>query len=702
MKASENQLLKFLQTGMQCVIPIYQRTYSWKEDQCEDLWIDILNAGRNNSVKSHFVGSVVYVQDGLYQASATPQLVVIDGQQRLTTITLLILALAKSIENSGADLYINEQEKISAKKLKNLYIFNPNEEDTPLYQKLILTQSDKDTLISLSTDQRLPSEYSVRISENFEFFLEKFESVDLVDVYRGLQKLMVVDISLDRTNDNPQLIFESLNSTGLELSQADLIRNYVLMGLPPDIQSKIYKEYWYPMEKRFGHAEYSRLFDRFMRDYLTLKLNRIPNIGEVYQEFKQFSPDVANIQTTIKDIDSYSEYFTNMALEKESNLTLLNRFKSINQLKVDVVYPFLLEVYADYGSALISLDDFCEIIELLESYVFRRAICGIPTNSMNKTFATLSKEINKSDYLDSFKAALLLKDSYRSYPSDSEFIREISRKDIYNFRNTNYLLTKLENFGHPKEPINIGNYTVEHILPQNEELNDQWRSSLGDKWRDIQLTYLHTLGNLTLTGYNSELSDKSFKEKQQMSGGFKFSPLFLNAGLADLEIWNEEAILSRAEKLSKASVKVWPFPSLDAAKLEAYRELKAEKLVKNETSEWTLADHRHLVGKNLELFHLLEERVKSIDSRITFEVKKYYLAFKMNSNFLDVVPQKSRLRLMLDIAIEDVNDPQGICLDVRGKGRWGNGETQVSLYGIEELDYVMTLVKQAYDNSLIE
>jgi len=695
MKASENKFLKFLQTDMQCLIPLYQRTYSWTESQCDDLWVDIINAGSNEAIKSHFVGSVVYVQDGIYQASATPQLSVIDGQQRLTTATLILLALAATIDKCGGTLQLNEVESISAKKIRNLYICNPNE-DGPLFYKLILTQSDRTTLLALVNGEKVPEEYSKRVLENYEFFLERLEQANLVDVYKGLQKLMIVDISLDRGNDNPQLIFESLNSTGLKLSQADLIRNYVLMDLPPDHQSKIYREFWFPIEKRFGHAEYTKLFDRFMRDYLTLKLGRIPNIDAVYQEFKVFSLE-KDIDSLVKDIDQYSQYFVNMALEKESKTELLKRFVNLNELKVDVVYPFLLDVYSDYAKEVIDLETFKEILDILESYVFRRAICEIPTNALNKTFATLYKEIDTSDYLGSVKAALMLKDAARRYPSDDEFIRKFQEKDVYNFRSKNYLLTRLENSKHSKEPINVGDYTIEHILPQNSNLSDSWRADIGESWKEVQAKYLHTIGNLTLTGYNSELSDRPFKEKQSISGGFKSSNLFLNKGLGELNSWNEAAITSRASELSKLASKVWTYPAINESTLESYRNKKTQK---KEVVEYSLDSYEYLKGDMLNLFKQLEVSIKAIDPSISEENKKLYIAFKTDSNFVDVVPQKSRLRLSLNVDLGDIKDPQNLCEDVSGKGRWGNGNTQLGISKPEDIEYAMYIIKQAYEASL--
>jgi len=699
MKSEAVNLLRFFQIGKQCLIPIYQRTYSWTEEQCDLLWNDIIRVGTNDKIPNHFVGSFVYIQDNPSQVlTATPLCMVIDGQQRMTTISLLLLALANAIEKKGGELQLNEEFKVSSNYIKNNYLLNSNEDGDRRF-KLILTQSDRDTYLNLLQAVPLPTEASKRIVENYEFFEDKLSDVNLKDVYVGIQKLMIVEIALDRSTDNPQLIFESLNSTGLELSQADLIRNFILMGLESERQKRIYNEFWFPMERRFGHAEYSSYFDRFMRDYLTIKLGRIPNIQDVHREFKfhSQSDDTKQIEDIVAEIYKYSEYFVNMVLNKEPNAFLKKMFESINDLKVDVAYPLLLEVYSDYKVGVITQQEFVEILQMLESYVFRRAICGIPTNSMNKTFATLYKEVDKENYLESFKAALLVKDSYRRFPSNDEFMRELMTKNIYKSRNTNYLLSKLENSRSSKESINLGQFSIEHILPQNLNLSEQWQSDLGENWKEIQEKYLHTLGNLTLTGYNTELSDRPFAEKRDMKGGFKDSRLFLNSQLDGLTKWTEGDINHRAEQLATIARDIWSIPALDESILQKYRKVKETKRT---PSAYTLDDYKHMTGFRLELFSRLKENILEIDSAITEQCNKYYIAFRTadESNFVAIVAQKSRLRITLNIDNENLKDPKGICSNVEDLGYWGGG--QRSLFGLTEegdIDYAIELIKQSFD-----
>ncbi len=694
MKATETSLLKFLQATKQFIIPIYQRTYSWTEKQCSQLWDDIIRVAENDSVPSHFVGSIVYIEKGIYQVISVPKLLVIDGQQRLATISLLLAALRKKLDD------VDGESEISKKKISNYFLFN-SEESGDLRYKLMLTQSDKDTFIGIIENKEFTSVVSKRLVENYKFFEKKIseDGVDPKVVYHGVAKLIMVDVSLDRNYDNPQLIFESLNSTGLDLTQADRIRNYILMGLEPEIQNKLYTDYWFPMEQSFGHAEYAEQFDRFMRDYLTLKSpsGTIPKIEDIYYNFKKFKQGSSlEIQDIVADIWKYSRYWTRMAFSSnETDTDLRQLFSDINILKVDVAYPFILELYEDYENKKLTRSEFIEILKIVESYVFRRAICGIPTNSLNKTFSTLSRGIDKKNYLESVIVAFLLKTSYTRFPRDEEFGKEFVIKDVYNFRNRNYLLRKLENFER-KEMVNTDSYTIEHIMPQNENLSSEWQAELGSNWKDIQHKWLHTIGNLTLTGYNSEYSDRTFKEKRDLKidgkeVGFKYSPIRLNRGLAMLDNWNESEIIKRAQELTGLAIKIWPIPKVSPEVIAKYSE-------KKEKQSYTL-DHfsEYLKGDIGELFNSLRRRILNLDSSVIEEVKKQYIAYKTTTTFVDIVPQKRQLRLSLNLSFDEIDDPKGLCRDVSGVGRWGNGDVEVTISSVDQIEYIMSLIKQSFE-----
>ncbi|RDU64058.1 hypothetical protein CQA53_07915 [Helicobacter didelphidarum] len=693
MKAKETELLEFMRTAQQFIIPVYQRMYSWDIKQCEQLWNDILRIGSNANIKAHFVGSIVYIHDDIYSISATKPLSIIDGQQRITTITLLLIALHEILHDE--DEFIG----ISKIKIQNQYLLNPYEKADTKY-KLILSQNDKDTLIAIiDTNKPTPSEESLKIKENLRFFREQLQKHknEIEQICIGLNKLVIVDIALKRPDDNPQLIFESMNSTGKALSQADLIRNYILMGLESQEQTRLYEKYWREIEKEFGQEPYEKYFNNFMRDYLTLKTRNIPNENKVYEAFKKYiQENKIDTESFLQDLKAYSEYFCNIALDKEKDSKLQIAFRDLRELKVDVAYPFLLEVYDDYKNNIIPKDDFEKIVRLVESFVFRRAVCKLPTNSLNKIFPILTKDINKQHYLQNIEAKMLQKLKSR-FPNDTEFESAFMTRDLYNFNKRMFYLRKLENHKR-KEFVDTSAYTIEHIMPQNENLSPQWQQDLGENYQEIQEKYLHTLGNLTLTGYNSEYKDKPFTEKRDMQGGFKESPLRLNEGLRQIEIWNEEAIKQRANKLAKEALDIWRCPTLSKEILESYKP-------KNKLQEiYTTKDnHPYLTqGKVKELFEALEKEILLLDSNITREVLKLKIAYKLDTNFVDIIPKKSNLKLTLNIDLDELDDPKAKARDISNIGKLGTGNTEVKLEDINEIPYIITLVRQSLEKQLGE
>jgi uncharacterized protein with ParB-like and HNH nuclease domain/predicted transport protein len=692
MRAAEAKFLEFLQKSPQFVIPIYQRTYSWAEKHCRQLWDDILRAGSNDAIAVHFVGSIVYIEEGLALVTHRAPLLVIDGQQRLTTVSLLIEALARAVGDG------EPVEGFSAVKLRHYYLSN-HLESGDRYHKLLLSQTDNASLKAYIKNTEQPKEPSLRVTQNFELFtrLLAAERGNLSSICRGLAKLVVVDIALSRDQDNPQLIFESMNSTGKELSQADLIRNFILMGLEPHLQTHLYEESWRPMEQDFGQEAYGTQFDGFMRHYLTVKTGEIPRIDEVYEAFKDYARTTpvmqAGIEALVREIREFARYFCVMALGTDADPGLNAAFHDLRELKVDVAYPFLLEMYHDYAGGTLSAAGFAAVVRLIEAYVFRRAICAIPTNSMNKTFATFGKALKKDRYLESIQAHFLGLPSYRRFPGDNEFRRDLHTRDLYNFRSRSYWLRRLENHAR-KERVGLDEYTIEHILPQNPSLSAAWKQALGPEWERVQQQWLHTLGNLTLTGYNAEYSDRAFLEKRDMPGGFGQSPLKLNAGLGQLEAWNEAAIQERAGRLADEALVVWVAPSLSPEKLATYQ-AKPEP-----SGVYTIDDHPHLLAPGLrEVFEAFRREVLAIDPCVSEEFLKIYVAYKAETNFVDVVPQARRLRLSINMPFAGISDPKGLCRDIR---HWGNRDVEVGLKSLEELPYIMGLVRQSFERQMGE
>ena len=695
MKAVAANFLGFLKESFQLTIPIYQRNYSWTERECRQLWDDILRVGENEEIPAHFTGSIVYIEKTLATVTQPTPLLVIDGQQRLTTVTLILEALARHV---GKNEPVNG---FSAEKLRTYYLLNHLEEGEHGF-KLHLTQTDKASLRAIVQQKPEPIEPSLRIAENFAFFQKRLRALqrsELISFCHGLAKLTIVDISLDRDRDNPQLIFESMNSTGRALSQADLVRNFILMGLEPRDQTRLYEEHWRPMEMAFGQEAYDKSFTWFVRDYLTAKTGEIPIIGAVYEAFKYYSnkPKVAatGVDGLVADLHTYAGYYCAMALGKEPDKQLKAAFKDFRELGVDVAYPFLLELYDDYKKIRLSKSAFIQAVRLTEAYVFRRAVCGIPTNSLNKTFATFGRALKKDLYIESIQAHYLRLPTYRRFPSDEEFKRELCSRDLYHFRSRSYSLRRLENHNR-KERVPVDEYTIEHIMPQNENLSEAWRNDLGPEWQQVQEQWLHTLGNLTLTGYNSEYGDRSFAEKREMTGGFGSSPLRLNKGLGRLLRWNEESIRKRGKQLAARAVKVWASPTLSTEQLATFLAPQLALPV------YSLDDHPNLAPERpmRPVWDAFRKEVLALDPGVREVFTKLYVAFKAETNFVDVIPQKNRLLLSLNLRFHELRDPQSRARDVTDMGRWGNGNAEVGLSTIEELPYVMGLVRQALEKQL--
>lgn len=686
MKADATDILTFMKKANQFIVPIYQRRYAWGREQCNRLWEDIENAGKNSSVVAHFLGSVVYIDQDINLVShSTPQ-ILIDGQQRLTTITLLLAALADTL---------GEKKAISGftpRKVRNYYLLNPEEQGDHRY-KLILSDIDRDTLISI-IDQNSTNRNSIRVTNSYEFIKEKIElckSADLEIIWNGISKLKIVEIGLERGKDNPQLIFECMNSTGRSLSQSDLIRNFVLMNLTQRDQDNLYKNHWKPLEDEFKQNEYDKNFDSFMRHYLTLKTETIPKVGRIYDAFKKHFPDPkGDIENLIDDIRDYSRYYSAIALGKESDATLRVLFENIKTLSVEVSYPLLLKVYGNYKDGVIGKVDIIKIVRIIESYIFRRAICGIPTNALNKIFPPLINNIveEKEGYIERINSHLL----NHKFPNNEEFKGNLMRKDIFislSPARRKYLLDRLENHDRKEDPREY-DYSIEHIMPRT--LNQKWKIDLGNDYEIIHDKYLHSIGNITLSGYNSEYSNRSFIEKRDMIDGFKESPLRLNNGLGEIDSWNEEAIKDRAEKLSNMALTVWPFLGLSDQSSEKYQSNKPSK------ESFSIESFRYLKSKKLrDLFEHISREILDLDSSVRQEFTKRYIAYKADSNFVDIQPMKISLDLYINMPFDDIQDPRGICEDVSDKGHLGNGDIKVKLKNIDDIDYILNLVKQSLE-----
>ncbi len=534
---------------------------------------------------THFTGSVVYVQDGTFSASGIAPFLLIDGQQRVTTLTLLLAALADfARSHPERQLRFSHSEIMGAGYLVNAY---KQGED---HYKLTLSQGDKPALFALigyleDADSELPEDDSSRVFENYRLFRSRIEALEDPNlVWDGIQRLMVVAISLDAGKDNPQLIFESMNSTGKDLSSADLIRNFVLMGLPREEQDKLYRNHWRKIEETLGADGYDEVFDDFVRNYLTVLYAPEPlAVRDVYPLFKRhvvengYDKD-GRIIELLRELETFARYFANISFGAEKNSALKLRFNRIARLQVTVVNPLLMSFYEDFDAGAFTEEDFARLLDIIESYLLRRAVCDAASNSLQKFFSSVIAKMNRvqdegKNYVEAFTAYLLLEaGTARRFPSDAEFIQRLQSRDMYHFRRSFYVLEGLENAYHPKDPVRIdgGTYTIEHVMPQNALAHEEWIEALGDRVDEFE-ALVNNLGNLTLTAYNSELSDGTFAEKRErVVGGYDKERFVISRAIQDADVWTPEAIEERAKQLVTVAIQRWGIPELSQEILETY------------------------------------------------------------------------------------------------------------------------------------
>jgi uncharacterized protein with ParB-like and HNH nuclease domain len=551
MQVQQLPIYQFLEgTGKNFVIPVYQRDYAWTRLNCQKLWEDLVNLNNNNR-NDHFLGTLVTIGSGFEEYT------IIDGQQRLTTVSILLLSLHTFLKNKETkdnsesilmeqllDFLVNKYSNTQDKRIR----LKPNKQDKENFENLFNYNNNLNA--------------NSNILNNYNFFYEKIasDSLNPRQIFEAFKKLKIVLIDLIRGQDDPQLIFESLNSTGVDLTAGDLIRNYILMDLEPVEQELMYKKYWVEIEKRTGDIA------EFVRNYLIFKSKIWVKKDDVYQVFKNISKEnnETNKEGVLKDLLYFVEIYSWLTqTQKHQNKEIDVELSRLHKLEFTVCYPYLLDVFNDLNTGDLNEEAVKNIIITIESYAFRKILVDSTTQGLNKLFITLSKEIKKEplwkdDYVNVLSYILLEKRVSQSFPNNEEFENSLINKEIYRLqsKNKDYLLESLENYK-SAYPVNLDDLTVEHIMPQT--LTKDWKMRIGDNWQEIQNKYLHTLGNLSLTAKNSELSNNSFEEKQQID--YQSSKLKLNYKLDGVDLWNEEKIINRAKSLAKTAMQVWPYPT---------------------------------------------------------------------------------------------------------------------------------------------
>lgn len=440
------------------------------------------------------------------------------------------------------------------------------------------------------------------------------------------------------------------------------------------------------MEEDFKQNE--TLFNRFVRHYLTIKTGKIPKEKRVYEAFKHYQQkEGIEIEDLLKDLQKYCGYFCQIAFKKEADKDLNKALSFLVDLERDVVYPLLLELYSDYSDGVLSKQDFTPIIALTESYLCRRAVCGFGSNGLNKIFPSFTKKIDKKQYLKSVEKHFGSLKGNQRFPNNDEFKDLFITIDFYHFKKNKYFLERLEN-SNTKEPVNTQKCNIEHIMPQT--LTPEWQKDLGENFEAIHEKYLHTIGNLTLTGYNSEYSNNSFQEKRDMKNGFKQSPLRLNQSLKDLESFGEKEIEERANDLADRALKIWTYPILDAETLEKYKSKKAKKVY--DLSSYKFSPYSR------ELFDTLRKEIKALDERVTENFMKHYITYKHGTIFVSIVPLKYELNLILNMDFSELQDEIEEKLKIRNvskTGHLGVGDVEVKLETKENIPYCLGLIRQA-------
>jgi uncharacterized protein with ParB-like and HNH nuclease domain len=561
MKGDAKPLVKFLEgADNRFIIPVYQRNYDWEQDNCKQLFNDLIKVVQDNR-DSHFFGSIV---SSLYEGCGSSDYLIIDGQQRITTVSLLLLAIV-NLAKEGTVAF--ENPKLPDKIWKT-YLIDEYVDENKVRLKHV--KHDYEAFEKLLFEAKADYDLSSNVTQNYLYFYNRIkDKTELTpdEIYLAITKLVIIDIFLHK-DDDAQLIFESLNSTGLELEEGDKIRNFVLMSLEPKTQEDFYKKYWHKIEQNTDYK-----VSIFVRDYLTLKLNRISSFKNIYIDFKEYIETAHSaIEDVLKDLLEYALIYKKITGNSAGNHPVNTVLARINHLEMSVTYPFLLSLFQYSKTNSMDDNEVKRILEVIEAYLFRRFIAGIPTNALNKIFMTLHKDIlNLKKETDAYSEVLIYiltsKTGNGQFPHDDDFIQSFSTKNLYHIapKNREYLFERLESENSLEsasiiEKMRDGLYSVEHIMPQI--ITPQWKKELGDNSEDVHRKWLHRIANLTVTAYNSKYSNRCFAEKRDLPDeGFKASGIRLNQYLAHFTNWTEIELNERQDYLNAKALKLWPFPN---------------------------------------------------------------------------------------------------------------------------------------------
>ena len=654
MKAINRPFTEIIDGNRQFIIPVFQRDFSWSREQCEQLWRDVGRASAGEADSGHFMGSIVYI--GADLSSAFQSWLLIDGQQRLTTLTVLMIALRDHIQ---AVLWSGSDDGPTAARVDAYYLKNLQESGERQY-KLLLRRKDNATLRALINGAKPPelgTGYSELLLDAYELFRSALREPDCdpEKIYRGVARLNVVDVTLDRGVDNPQLVFESMNSTGVDLRPSDLVRNYLLMGLGESEQTRLYDEYWSKIETLFRSS--GNAFDGFLRDYMALeqRLTQQIRLDRVYDEFKSFRgrdrdrsleglfADMARVART------YASFLGIAPMQRPWLADAMTHMRSLNTTQGLLI----MRLYDYHEKGLLSEGEFIRAVGLIESYLLRRAVLGLQTRGYWSVFARMAHDLNRESVFESLQVALARLRGNNRFPSDEEFRRGLQEHDLYGLRVCKHLLDRLENAGY-QEPSPVQTYSIEHIMPQEIAQTTEWQDMLGENWAENHEAWLHRLGNLTLTAYNSTYSNRHFEEKKTVEGGFRHSAVRLNEDVRDQSQWTAAEIKARGIRLAARALDVWPHHAADAKSIQAadLRDLR-DRAAERDASELEMDD---AVRKVLDG---IRSSIRDLADVIEVIERKSICCYGPDF-FVELMPMRHSVRAILPLQFSEVEIPEGL------------------------------------------
>ena len=576
MKAEQRMVIEFLNGNKQQLTPFYQRKYRWSKTNCERLFEDIIKIGKSKVKHTYFLGVIFHGKPYLNN-TAISHYDIIDGQQRVTTLTLFICALAEYLKKNPIDDLPNYLDLIED------YVINRNYSEDD-YFKLKLQEKDdnifKNLIFHLVNDDVLQNTKGSRVILNFNYFKNKINSKNIHTLYKGFLKLKIMDMILEE-DDNPQEVFETINSTGLNLRQSEQVKNYLFMGLSnKNTQKRLDSLYWRKMEE-ICDTQSEIFFDKFIKNFLMLKLGRTVTNKDIYDEFKIYansdfekSSEAISIDF-IKELSFISKYYFRITLPEcyEDDKDLKHLFMNINTLN-QYTLPFTLRLYVEYANSKLKKEEFIKILKLVESYSLRRKLCELQTGGgTDGLFASLYDKLDKNSLYNSLQISLSSLTGTKRFPTDKEIIMKLKQFDFYHFKQAAWVLCRIENYNHKEVVLMTKDITKEHIMPQT--LSQEWMDSLSDKEIELHKDYVHTIGNITLSGYNQTLGNKSFVEKKKMENGYCNSKITLTKELCAYDCWGIKEISERTDNIIKQILTIWEYPQIEEVPLESFKEVIA-------------------------------------------------------------------------------------------------------------------------------